>query len=102
MNSKDPRLLTPEEQHALNTVRRRVAAIAFGVITLHSILALIGLAYHYDNTGRSGDATGLLIMSGVVSVFQYLGVRAILGKPLFSPVWILVSALPTTLAFVLR
>ena len=51
----------------------------FGVVSLHAIIALIGLARHYDSIGRNGDATGLLIMSGLLSVFQYVGVRLILG-----------------------
>ncbi len=101
MNRPTPRPLTPVEQHALNTVRRRVGAVVFGVVTLHAILALIGLSRHYDNTGRSGDATGLLIMSGLISLFQYAGVRLILGKPLMSW-WIVLGALPTTLAVLFR
>ena len=96
-----PRRLTQVEQDALNNVRRRVAAVVFGVVSLHAIIALIGLARHYDNIGRNGDATGLLIMSGLLSVFQYVGVRLILGRSLLSW-WILLGALPTTLAFLLR
>lgn len=102
MNQGHPRPLTPVEQHALNTVRRRVGAVVFGVVTLHSIIALIGLSRHFDTIGRSGDATGLLIMSGFISVAQYVGVRLILGKSLWSPGWIIAAALPTTLAFVFR
>ncbi len=96
-----PRRLTPVEQHALNTVRRRVGAVVFGVVTLHAVIALIGLSRHYDNVGREGDATGLLVMSGLLSVFQYVGVRLILGRSLKSW-WIVVGALPTTLAFLFR
>ena len=96
-----PRRLTEVEQHALNTVRRRVGAVVFGVVTLHAVLALIGLAWHYDTVGRQGDATGLLAMSGLLSVFQYIGVRSILGRSLMSW-WIVPGALPTTLAFLLR
>ena len=96
-----PRRLTQAEQDALNKVRRRVGAVVFGVVTLHAIIALIGLSRHYDNVGRQGDATGLLIMSGLLSIFQYVGVRLILGRSLVSP-WILLGALPTTLAFLLR
>jgi hypothetical protein len=96
-----PRRLTQVEQDALNMVRRRVAAIVFGVVSLHAIIALIGLAHHYDNVGRHGDATGLLIMSGLLSAGQYVGVRLILGRSLLSP-WILLGALPTTVGFVLR
>ena len=96
-----PRRLTEFEQDALNKVRRRVAAIVFGVVSLHAIIALIGLAHHYDNVGRHGDATGLLIMSGLLSVFQYVGVRLILGRALLSP-WILLGALPTTVGLLLR
>jgi hypothetical protein len=96
-----PRRLTPVEQHALNTVRRRVGAVVFGVVTLHAIIALIGLSRHYDNIGREGDATGLLVMSGLLSAFQYVGVRLILGRSLKS-LWLIAAALPTTAAFLLR
>lgn len=96
-----PRRLTQAEQDALNKVRRRVGAVVFGVVTLHAIIALIGLSRHFDNVGRDGDATGLLVMSGLLSVFQYVGVRLILGKSLKSW-WIVLAATPTTLAFLLR
>ena len=96
-----PRRLTRAEQDALNKVRRRVGAVVFGVVTFHAIIALIGLSRHYDNIGRHGDATGLLFMSGLLSAFQYIGVRLILGRSLLSP-WICLGALPTTLGFLLR
>ena len=96
-----PRRLTRTEQDALNKVRRRVGAVVFGVVSFHAIIALIGLSRHYDNIGRQGDATGLLFMSGLLSVFQYVGVRLILGRSLVSP-WIVLGALPTTLGFLLR
>lgn len=99
--SAQPRRLTQVEQDALNKVRRRVGAVVFGVVTLHAVIALIGLSRHYDNIGRQGDATGLLVMSGLLSIFQYVGVRLILGRSLVSP-WILLGASPTTLAFLLR
>ena len=102
MNPPQPRRLTPAEQDALNKVRRRVGAIVFGVVTMHAIIALIWLSRHYDGNGRHGDATGLLIMSGLISIAQYVGVRTILAKPLASPGWIILAALPTTLGFVLR
>ena len=95
------RQLTQVEQDALNKVRRRVGAVVFGVVTLHAIIALIGLSRHYDDIGRQGDATGLLVMSGLLSIFQYVGVRLILGRSLVSP-WILLGALPTTVGFLLR
>jgi hypothetical protein len=96
-----PRRLTQVEQDALNKVRRRVGAVVFGVVTLHAIIALIGLSRHFDNIGRDGDATGLLVMSGLLSAFQYVGVRLILGRSLLSP-WLVLGALPTTLALLLR
>ena len=102
MNERHPRRLTPAEQDALNKVRRRVAAIVFGVVTMHSIVALIVLSRHFDNIGRHGDATGLLVMSGLISAFQFVGCRLILGKSLFAPGWIVLSLIPTTLAFGLR
>lgn len=102
MTVNHPRLLTPREQDALNKVRRRVAVIVFGVVTMHAILALIGLSRHYDGHGRSGDATALLVMSGFISLFQYVGARVILGKPLLSWVWIPLAAVPTAWGFLLR
>lgn len=99
--SAQPRRLTQAEQDALNKVRRRVGAVVFGVVTFHAIIALIGLSRHYDNIGRQGDATGLLVMSGLMSVFQYVGVRLILGRSVVSP-WILLAALPTTWGFLFR
>ncbi|HUS23172.1 MAG TPA: hypothetical protein VMZ66_14305 [Aeromicrobium sp.] len=98
---QQPRRLTQVEQDALNTVRRRVGAIVFGVVTLHAVIALIGLSRHYDNSGRSGDATGLLVMSGLLSIFQYVGVRTILGRSLLSW-WLVAGLLPTTLAVAFR
>jgi len=100
-SAAQPRRLTQAEQDALNKVRRRVGAVVFGVVTLHAIIALIGLSRHFDNIGRHGDATGLLIMSGLLSGFQYVGVRLILGR---SPMswWIVVAAAPTTLALLFR
>lgn len=96
------RVLTPKEQDALNKVRRRVAVIVFLVVTMHAILALIGLSRYYDDHGRQGDATALLVMSGFISAFQYVGARVILGKPIWSWVWIPVAALATTFGFLLR
>jgi hypothetical protein len=98
---KQPRLLTPKEQDALNKVRRRVAAIVFGVVTMHAIIALIALSRHFDTIGRHSDGTGLLVMSGFLSAFQYVGVRLILARPLLSW-WIPLAAAPTTLGFLLR
>jgi hypothetical protein len=97
-----PRQLTPREQDALNKVRRRVAVIVFLVVTMHTIVALIGLSRHYDGSGRQGDATALLVMSGFISAFQYAGARVILAKPILSWVWIPLAAVPTTLGFLLR
>jgi hypothetical protein len=100
--TRQPRLLTPREQDALNKVRRRVAAIVFGVVSMHAILALIGVSlFKYEPAGDHSRATGLLVMSGLLSVFQYVGVRLILNRSLVSW-WIPVAAAPTTLAFILR
>jgi len=99
--ARQPRRLTPAEQDALNKVRRRVGAIVFGVVTMHAIIALIGLSRHFDTIGRSGDATGLLVMSGLLSLFQYVGVRLILGRSLLSA-WLVAGLLPTTLAVIFR
>jgi hypothetical protein len=83
------------EMKALDKVRRRVAAIGFFVITIHGVLGLIVVGHIVDGQGRHGDAIGLVIMSGVVALIQYAGCRFILGARLWSPVWILLSLVPT-------
>ncbi len=83
------------EMKALDTVRRRVAAIGFFVITIHGVLGLIVVGHIVDGQGRHGDAIGLVIMSGVVALIQYAGCRIILAARLWSPVWILLSLVPT-------
>ncbi|WP_262848240.1 hypothetical protein [Mumia quercus] len=93
------------EQHeaelaALRKVQRRVAAIGFFAITVHGIFGCIGLAFVLDGQGRHGDAIALTLMAGVITVITYAGVRLILKRSLWSPVWILVAALPTVAALV--
>lgn len=83
------------EMKALDKVRRRVAAIGFFTITIHGVIGLIVAGHIVDGQGRHGDAIGLVVMSGVVALIQYAGCRIILGARLWSPVWILLSLVPT-------
>lgn len=84
---------------ALHTVQRRVAAIAFFAVTVHGVLGLIGVAHVLVGQGRHADAVILVIMSGVVAAVVYASMRFILGAPMWSPVWIAISLLPTAAAF---
>jgi hypothetical protein len=81
-------------------VQRRVFAIGFFVVTIHGVLGLIGVAHVLVDQGRHGDAVALVFMSGVAAALVYLGVRAILAKPFWSPAWIVVALTPTAAAFV--
>lgn len=95
-NRTTPRTMSAEETQALDKVRRRVGAIVYFAVVIHGVLGLIGAAdVMVDKPGRYDTAVGLLIMSGVCAVIMYVGIRLILGMRLFSPFWILVSALPT-------
>ncbi|TNC42296.1 hypothetical protein [Mumia zhuanghuii] len=88
------------ELAALRTVQRRVAAVGFFAITVHGILGCIGLAFVLDNQGRHGDAIAMTLMSGVIAAITFAGVRLILKRSLWSPVWIAVAAAPTVGALV--
>ncbi|MBW9210558.1 hypothetical protein KV102_10000 [Mumia sp. zg.B53] len=88
------------EQRALRVVQRRVAAIGFFAITVHGVFGCIGLGLVLDNQGRHSDAIAITVMSGVIAAITYAGVRVILQRSLWSPVWIAVAALPTIAALV--
>jgi hypothetical protein len=95
---------TPEQRAAelaaLRKVQRRVAAIGFFVITVHGVFGCIGLAFVIDNQGRHGDAIMLVVMSGVIAAVTYAGVRVILQRSLWSPIWMVVAAVPTVAGMV--
>ncbi|KAA1422950.1 hypothetical protein FE697_012490 [Mumia zhuanghuii] len=86
------------ERHALRVVQRRVAAVGFFAVTIHGVLGCIGLGFVFEGQGRHSDAILITIMSGVIAAITYSGVRVILQRPLWSPVWILLAALPTAFA----
>ncbi|MGH1561675.1 hypothetical protein [Mumia sp. DW29H23] len=88
------------ELRALRVVQRRVAAIGFFAITVHGIFGCIGLGFVLDNQGRHGDAIAITLMSGVIAALTYAGVRVILQRSLWSPVWMVVAALPTVVGLV--
>ena len=82
------------KRKALDRVRRRVAAIGVIAVTEHFVVGLILFAHAMvDDPGKRDNAIGLLVMSGVVSVLTYVGVRFIVGGRLLS-LWILVALAP--------
>jgi predicted acyltransferase len=88
------------EKAALIRVQRRIGAIAFFTVTIHGVLGTIAAAHIREGQGRNGDAIGLLVMSVVISVITYVGTRVILDAKLWSPVWILLAAMPSAAGFV--
>ncbi|MFD1825686.1 MULTISPECIES: hypothetical protein [Mumia] len=88
------------ELAALRKVQRRVAAIGFFAITVHGVLGCIGLAFVLDGQGRHGDAIAITLMSGVIAAITFVGVRLILKRSLWSPMWIPIAAAPTVVALV--
>ena len=86
---------------ALRTVQRRVAAIAFFAVAVHGVIGLIVVARIIDGQGRHGDAVVLTVMSGTFAVVTYAVVRLILGRRLWSPVWVALSLVPTAIALAL-
>lgn len=86
-------VLSPERRVALDRVRRRVAAIGFLAVAEHGVIGLIVVAHHIIDDGRRGDAIALLVMSAVVAVLTYVGVRVIVRGRLWSP-WLLVALAP--------
>ncbi|WP_370617848.1 hypothetical protein [Mumia sp. Pv 4-285] len=86
------------EHQALRVVQRRVAAVGFFAVTIHGVLGCIGLGIVLDDQGRHSDAVLITIMSGVIAAITYSGVRVILQRSLWSPLWIVVAALPTAVA----
>jgi len=91
---------TSAEARSLLTVQRRVGAIGFFAVIIHGVFGLIGAAHVIDGQGRHSDATLLLVMSGVFGLVTFAGVRLILGRSLWSPFWIVLSLLPTVVAFI--
>ncbi|TXL56575.1 hypothetical protein [Aeromicrobium terrae] len=85
---------------SLIRVQRRVFAIGFFTVTIHGVLGLIGVAHVLVGQDRHSDAVALVFMSGVAAVLVYLGVRAILAKPFWSPAWIALALTPTAAAFI--
>lgn len=81
------------EQRELDRVRRRVGAVVFLAVILHADLALPVAAAYIHAAGRSGDAIGLLVMSGIVGVLSVVGNRLILGSRVFTP-WLVLGLLP--------
>ncbi len=100
----DPRMAALDahreaEKAALIKVQRRIGAIAFFTVTMHGVLGTIAAAHIREGQGRHGDAIGLMVMSVVISVIVYAGTRTILGARLWSPLWILLAAVPSTAGF---
>ena len=88
------------EAASLHRVQRRVGAIGFFAVAVHAVFGVIGAAYIREGQGRHGDAIGLTVMSAILAVLVYSGVRIILGAKLWSPAWIALAITPTVAAFV--
>ena len=97
MNSELPPEVS-QDLNALDTVRRRVLAIGFLSIVLHGVVALIWLGIEYRNEGRASDSTIMFVMSGAIALVSYAVTQVILGKKLWSPVWIVIFMAPTFIA----
>ncbi|MDX6276334.1 MAG: hypothetical protein QOJ72_462 [Nocardioidaceae bacterium] len=89
------------ELAALHTVQRRVAAIGFFAVAMHGVIGLAVVAQIIDGQGRHSDAMVLVFMSGIFALVTYVVMRTILRQRLWSPVWIVVSLVPTVLAAVM-
>lgn len=70
-----------------------MGAIAFLTIILHADLALPIAASFIHAGGRTGDAIGLLVLSGVVGILSVVGNRLILARRVLTP-WLVLSLLP--------
>lgn len=82
------------KREALDRVRRRVASIILIAVTEHGVFGLIVVAQHIiDDPGRRDNAIGLLVMSAVISILTYIGVRIIVQGRMLSP-WLLVALAP--------
>ena len=82
------------KRKALDRVRRRVAAIGVIAVTEHFVVGLILFAHAMvDDPGKRDNAIGLLVMSGIISILTYIGVRFIVGGRLVS-LWFLVALAP--------
>lgn len=82
----------------LKKVQQRTAAIIVFSISYHCVFALIGLAKVLDNQGRTGDAHGIVFMSGVVALLMTCGIRGILGHRILSPIWTPLAIAPPVIA----
>lgn len=91
-----------ENLNSLDTVRRRISALTFLVITLHGVVALIWLGIIYRNDGRTSDSIIMFVISAVIALISYGVTRVILGKKIWSPLWIALSLSPTIVAVLWR
>jgi len=89
------------ELAALHKVQRRVAAIGFFAVAMHGVIGLAVVAQIIDGQGRHSDAVLLVCMSGVFALVTYVVVRTILRRRLWSPIWIVISLVPTAVALAL-
>ena len=91
-----------ENLNSLDTVRRRISALTFLVITLHGVVALIWLGIIYRNDGRTSDSIIMFVISAVIALISCGVTRVILGKKIWSPLWIALSLSPTIVAVLWR
>lgn len=79
---------------ALERVQRRVAACVFLGITVHGVIALPIVAGVMRSNGEEGNAIGMVIMTGVISLITVIVARLILGHRPLAPLWLLLGTLP--------
>lgn len=82
------------EAAALLRVQQRVASIGVFAVAIHGVFGTIAGAYVVHGQGRQGAAWGLLCMSAVIALLTCTGIRLILRRRLWSPLWICISLVP--------
>lgn len=83
--------------YELKKVQQRTAAIIVFAVVYPCVLTLIGAAKVIQDQGRGGDAYALAGIAVVIALLQTCGIRAILGHPIFSPIWTTLALAPPIL-----
>jgi predicted phage tail protein len=86
------------EAAALLKVQQRVASIGLFAVAIHGVFGTIAGAYVVHGQGRQGAAWALLCMSAIIGMLTCTGIRLILRRRLWSPVWLCISVVPAIAA----
>jgi len=89
-----------EAATALRKVQQRVAAIGFFAIASHGVIGTIAGAYVVEGQGRHDAAVAFIAMSAIIALLTFGGVRIILQRSLWAPMWIALALVPTAVAIV--